>query len=474
MPHTLIRAALGAAALALALLPASAGAQVHERPEIGEPVAFALPDTRHFTLDNGLEVTFIPFGLAPTLDISLQVRAGNIDDGAQTWIADLTAAMMEEGAAGRSRAEISRAIAAMGGQIDISVGTHATGIGTNVLSEYGPEALQLIADVAMRPDLDPAGFERVRANLVRDVDVTRARPGAVATEAYRRLLFGGDHPYGNYLPAEDRLRGYTMADVTAFHGNHFGAGRSRLYIAGRFDAAAMETAVREAFGTWAQGTPDNAVTAPARAGPAVRFIDRPGAPQTTVRLGFPAAGIGDPDAPELTVMNALLGGSFTSRLTRNLREDKGYTYSPGSSLTWTLDGGFWTFNADVSAADTAAALRETFAEIERLQSEPPSHAEAEGIRSWLAGIFILQNASTGGLIGQLSRRDLFGLPQDYLDRYVPRILAVPDAAISDAARTYLPLDEMTLVLVGDLDLIREDVLALPQLAGAEVTGPEGE
>jgi predicted Zn-dependent peptidase len=476
MRQFLIRAALAAASLAVLPLTAQgpAQAQVNEQPPIGEPVAFELPETRHFSLENGLEVTFIPFGLAPTVDISLQIRAGNIDDGEQTWIADLTGAMMEEGAGGRSKEEISETIAAMGGSIDIGIGRHSTGISTGVLSQYGPEAVHLVASVAMAPNLDPDAFDRVRANLVRNVDVARAQPGPVATEAYYRLLFGPGHPYGNTLPTEDQLRSYTMEDVTAFYREHFGAGRARLYIAGRFDAAAMEAAVRDAFESWDAGAPDNARPARPGHGPVVQFIDRPGAPQTTLRLGFPATGIGDPDAPELTVMNALLGGSFTSRLTRNLREDKGYTYSPGSGLTWMLDGGVWTFNADVTAADTAAALRETFAEIERLQGEVPPHEEAEAIRSWLAGIFILQNASTGGLIGQLSQRDLYGLPEDYLDRYVPNILAVSDAEISGAAQTYLPLDRMVLVLVGDLATIESDVRALPQLEGAEILTPAPE
>ncbi|WP_203294778.1 M16 family metallopeptidase [Maricaulis parjimensis] len=472
MKNTLIHAALSAACLALLALPAQA--QVHEQPAIGEPVAFELPETRNFSLENGLDVTFIPFGLAPTVDISLQVRAGNIDDGSQTWIADLTGAMMEEGAGGRSKAEIAELIASMGGSINVGVGTHTTTLSTGVLSQYGPDALALLADVAQRPNLEETEFERVRANLVRNVDVSRAQPGSIATEAYRRLLFGADHPYGNILPSEEQLRGYTMEDVQAFYTSHFGAGRARLYVAGHFDPVAMEAAVREAFSDWSAGAPDAATPALAQPGPTVMLIDRPDAPQTTLRLGFPTAGLGSEDEPELTVMNALLGGSFTSRLVRNLREDKGYTYSPGSSSTWMLDGGIWTFNADVTAADTAAALRETFYEIERLQTETPEHEEAQGIRNWLAGIFILQNASTGGLIGQVSRRDLFGLPADYLDQYVPDILAVSDEAISQTARDYLPLDQMTLVLVGDLALIEEDVLALPQLAGADILRPDAD
>ncbi|OLF80885.1 hypothetical protein AWH62_14295 [Maricaulis sp. W15] len=466
MSIRIFQAALTAASLAL--LPGLAGAQVSEQPPIGDPVPFELPETTGFTLDNGLEVTFIPFGLAPTVNISLQVRAANIDDGSQTFLADLTGAMLEEGSAGRSSDVIATEIAAMGGALNVGVGRHTTNISTGVLSQYGPDAVALLADLALRPNFDDSEFERVRANLVRDVDVQRAQPGSIATEAYARILFGPDHPYGNTLPGEEQLRGYELSDVQAFYATNYGAGRARLYVAGHFDAAAMEAAIRDAFGAWATGDADAAAGAPASGGPIVQLIDRPGAPQTTIRLGFPAMAIGADDAPAMTVMNALLGGSFTSRLTRNLREDKGYTYSPGSGVTWTMEGGYWTFNADVTAADTAAALRETFGEITRLQSETPPADEADGMRNWLAGIFILQNASTGGLIGQLGQRDLYGLPDDYLDQYVPNILAVSDEDISRMARDYLPLDQMVLVLVGDLAVIGDDVRALPEVAAAEV------
>ncbi len=466
MSIRLFQAALTAASLGL--LPGFAGAQTSEQPPIGDPVPFELPQTTSFTLDNGLEVTFIPFGLAPTVDISLQIRAATLDDGDQTFLSALTGAMMSEGSAGRSREEISTEIASMGGSISTNVGRHTTELSTGALSQYGTDAIAVLADVAMRPNFDESEFVRVRASVVRDVDVQRAQPGSIATEAYRRILFGPDHPYGNTLPSEDQLRGYEMADVQAFYDAHYGAGRSRLYVAGHFDGAAMETAIREAFGDWERGETDTAISAPASAGPIVQLIDRPGAPQTTIRLGFPIMGIGDEDAPAFDVMNALLGGSFTSRLTRNLREDKGYTYSPGSGETWTMDGGFWTFNADVTAADTAAALRETFNEIARLQGETPPADEADGMRNWLAGIFILQNASTGGLINQLGQRDLYGLPDDYLDQYVPDILAVSDEDISAMARNYLPLDRMVLVLVGDLAVISDEVRALPEVAAAEI------
>lgn len=460
-----------AALAAASLIAAPAIAQINEQPALGEPVAFNVPDNRSFTLDNGLEVTFIQYGLAPTTQISLRVRAGNIDDGSDTYIADLTASMMEEGANGRSAEDIATAIASMGGELGVGVGWHSTNIGVNVLSQYAPDAMGIIADVVMRPDFAESEFDRVRQNLVRDVSVSRAQPGPIASEAYRRLLFGGDHPYGNSLPTEDQVRAYELSDAQAFYDANFSAGRTRIYVAGRFDEAAMETAIRDAFSGWATGEADSMVPAAPTGGPIVQFIDRPGAPQSTLRVGFPAIGVDHPDAPDLAVMNALLGGSFTSRLTRNLREDKGYTYSPGSGVTWGMGGGFWTFNADVNTEVTGAALMETFGEISRLSENAPDLVEADGIRTWMSGIFILQNASTGGIIGQLSFRDLYDLPEDYLENYVPSLNAVSNDDISRVASTYLDLENVVLVVVGDVAVIEEQVRALPELANARFILP---
>ena len=460
----IIRAVLAASMLIGA--PAMAAAQVNEHPPIGEPAPFSLPETSTVTLDNGLEVTFIPYGLAPTVRVSVVVRAGNIDDGADTYIADLTANMMEEGSNGRSAEEIATDIASMGGSVGVGVGWHTTSFASTVLSQYGADAVSLLGDVVRRPDFSADQFDRVRQNMVRDTSVSRAQPGPIAGEAYRELLFGDAHPYGNSLPTEDQIREYELSDVQDFYAGHYGAGRTRIYIAGRFDQAAMDAAVRDAFGDWDRGPEDHYEGAAPNGGPVVRLIDRPDAPQSTLRVGFPAIAADHEDARALSVMNALLGGSFTSRLTRNLREDKGYTYSPGSGVTWGMGGGFWTFNADVNTDVTGAALMETFGEISRLQAETPPADEADGIRTWMAGIFVLQNASAGGVIGQLIFRDTYGLPDDYFDTYVPSVMAVSNEDISRVASTYLDLDQLVLVVVGDMAVVEDQVRALPELANA--------
>jgi predicted Zn-dependent peptidase len=166
-------------------------------------------------------------------------------------------------------------------------------------------------------------------------------------------------------------------------------------------------------------------------------------------------------------MDALLGGSFTSRITQNIREEKGYTYSPNSSVDFNPGEGSWTFNADVTTDVTGASLKEVFGEIRELQTVPVPEAEGTGIRTWMSGTYILQNASQGGLIGSLAQRDLLGLPSDWITAYVPRVMAVTNSQIQQAAREQLPLDKLTLVVVGDLAKVEPQLKALPELQNVQ-------
>jgi predicted Zn-dependent peptidase len=456
------------AALAVLGVGAPALAQPTEMPPIGEPRPFDLPSTRTFALDNGLVVTLIPYGLAPKTTISVSVRAGNLNDGEQTWIADLAAELMQQGAAGRSAEDLARDAASMGGQLDVSVGRHTTDFEIAVLSERGPDAVALIADVIRRPELPEGEIERLKADFRRILSVSLADSGPVADAALLEAIYGSAHPYGRMLPSDAQLAGYTLEDARAFYTGNYGARRTRIYVSGQFDARAMRSAIEAAFGDWASGPEPLALPATLASGPRVVLIDRPGAEQSTLRLAVPVAPTGSTDDIPLRVMDALLGGSFTSRLVQNLREEKGYTYSPDTGFDRTLSGAHWYFDADVATPVTGPALAETFMEIGRLAAETPPGPEAQGIRNWLSGVFVLSNASPGGLINQVAERDLLGLPADWLEDYVPAVVSVSDEDIAAMAREHLPIGRMILIVVGDLAAIEDQVRDLPELEGVAV------
>jgi predicted Zn-dependent peptidase len=334
----------------------------------------------------------------------------------------------------------------------------------NVLSERAADAIALVANVAQRPAYPDSELARVKANWNRRLAVALTQPGTLADAALDRAYYGTDHPYGRVLPTTAQFGGYTTAQLKAWHAANYGAKRSHLYIAGKFDAAAVRAAVAKAFGGWAAG-PDRLVLPPSpKPGPQVLLIDRPGAPQSTINIAFAAPKAGSAGDIPMRVSNALLGGSFSSRITRNIREAKGYTYSPRSGVDFFPHNSMWTFVADVTTASTGASLTEVFKEIRTLQTTPPGDEEAAGMRQYMAGLFVIQNSTAASLVNSLATRDSLGLPRDWMDNYVPATLAVTPAQLSEATRAFA-LDKLTLVVVGDLKVITPQLQALPELKG---------
>jgi zinc protease len=354
----------------------------------------------------------------------------------------------------------------MGGALGVSVGPDETTVAIDVLSEFGAQAVGLVADVLRRPRLPESELERVRRNFERQLALSRTQPDALAEEAMLAALFP-DHPYGRAYPTAGQLAGYTIQDVRNFHRENFGALRTRLYVAGRFDRAALDRAIDAAFAGWERG-PATFISPPkVSPTPSIKLIDRPGAEQSTIRLAIPIVDPTHPDWMGISLMNTLLGGAFSSRITTNIREQKGYAYSPGSSLNARYRTAYWVQAADVKTDSTGPALKEIFAEVERLRREPPEARELKAMQNYRAGVFILQNATRTALIAQLDYIDLHGLPDDYLTRWVERLYALTPEKITAAANQQLRTDAMSLVVVGDLKAIRAQLEQLPQVTARE-------
>ncbi|HEX8513266.1 MAG TPA: pitrilysin family protein [Allosphingosinicella sp.] len=457
----------GAAAFGLAAAPIAAQPKYEypPMPAAGTPKPFAVPASETYRLSNGLQVTLIPYGQVPKAAVQLRVFAGSLNEGEDVGLAALAAQMLREGAGGRSGADIAAAAAAMGGNLNVGAGAHETFFALNVLSEHADDAVRLIADVGQRPDLPQSEFERVRQAYARNVAVSKSQPQSAADAALAAAYYGPKHPYGRLFPTDAQLKAYTADDVRRFYRANFGAKRARLFVAGRFDKAAVKAAIEQAFGSWTGGPERLSLPPTPQPGPRVILVDRPGAPQSTLRLAFPGPAAGAPEDIGFRVTNALLGGSFTSRITANIREQKGYTYSPYSSLSHNPGETQWGFDADVTTDVTGAALKEVFGEIRRLQTEAVPEEEAAGMRTWMAGTFVLQNASPGGLIQSVAERDFHGLPAGWLTDYVPSLLRVSGADMQRLAGRSLPLGKMTLVVVGDLAKVEPQLKALPELKG---------
>jgi predicted Zn-dependent peptidase len=446
--------------LALAALAASAApayAQKQSPPEPGQPKGFSVPAGRKFTLDNGMAVTLVEYGTTPKATVRLAVRAGNIDEKAsEVWLADLMGDLLSQGTQTKTAAQVAEAAARMGGSIDVNVGEDRTDINSDVLSEFAPEIVDLIADVVMHPKFPEAELARLKTDRLRRLSIARSQPQQMAAEKFRALLYP-DHPYGRLFPTEEMLNGFTIAQVRSWYDANFGAARSHLYIAGKFDGKAVEAAIRKAFGGWKKGPAPAVNTPKPKNEHRLETVDRPGAVQSTIYIGMPVTDPSSPDFVALSVMNSLLGGSFGSRITSNIREQKGYTYSPSSQLSSRYRDAYWVETADVTTKDTGASLKEIIAEIKRLQAEPPSDKELKGIQNYLAGTFVLQNSSRAGIIGQLEFVDLHGLSAEYLNTFVSRVYAVTPAQVQQMASKYIQSDKALIVVVGDKKVIADQI-----------------
>ena len=445
--------------LATSIAGVAIGAQQKQQPPApGAPKDFVIPSPKRFTLSNGLPVTMVPFGQVPKVTIRLVVQAANVHEQKdQVWLADLTGNMLEEGTTALTADALAREFAAMGGQLGIGVGQDTTSISTDVLADHAARAVQLIADVVGHPRLPESELARVKANMVRDLAIRKSSPQSVAEEKFSELLYG-DHPYGRVFPSEAMLSGYTLDQVRTFHRDHFTAGRARLYIAGVFDAAAMEANVRKAFDAWPRGA---TVASPAKPGArsgGFALIDRAGAPQSTVMLGLKVPDPSHADWVALEVTDSLLGGSFASRITANIREQKGYTYSPSSALDSHPGDARWYEAADVTTNVTGPSIKEIFFEIDRLRKDAPTAAELQGIKNNLAGVFVVQNASRSGVLSRLAFVDQHGLGDQYLASYVKRVMAVTPDDVRRVANQYLTPDTMTLVVVGDTKSVQDQLV----------------
>ena len=468
-------AGLAAAAL-LTLAPAQAqppaersAANAHlpaQMPEPGPMPGFATPQNWSVVLDNGLTVTFIPWGMTPTVDIRVTIRAGNIDEGEQTWLSDLAVEAMTQGAAGRSEHEIAEAFGAMGGSLLSQVQVDTTTFMAFILSESGPDAVALLAETVRQPDFPAERFEAARNSRLQMAEAWRQQPAMQAMEAMNALHYPEGHPFHILIPSRDQLNSYTREDARRFHREHFGAGRTHIYITGQFDADAMEAAVRQHFGDWERGPADDGMESIPEVRHVVHMIDRPGAPQTTVFMAYPVPPVTDKSRPVVEVMDTALGGMIAARLL-----DTGNSYAPNAFVEWTRGGAAWIYTDDIDTDGTVASLQDVLTIIDYSRFRP---LQLGGMADWMISRFIMSTGSRLGIVEQIAFRNRNGLPLDYLDTYADSIRRVDSSAVQAMARENLTREQLTLVVVGDLDRIEAGIRALLPLQDATFVREEAD
>jgi predicted Zn-dependent peptidase len=433
-------------------------AQKQTPPAGGKAKDFKLSAKKVQTYSNGLRSAIVQYGELPKTTITLIIKTGQAHESTdQIWLADLAGRLLREGTANLNFAALSKKAAMMGGSLNVSVGLTQTSISGSVLSEYAPEFIKLIGDLVMAPAFPASEVERLKGDLKRRLTTQKAVPQAQAQEQFMQAVYG-DTRYGKTFPTEAMISNYTAQMAKDFYEKNFGARRSVLYVVGKFDEAKVNAAINTSGLTRWRSGPDVAYPeVKTKAVADTMTIDRKGAPQTTLMVGLPVVTPDNKDYVPLMVTNSLLGGSFGSRITSNIRENKGYTYSPFSTVMNRKGSSLWYEQADVTSEHTIDALWEIEKEIKRLQVEPPSKEELEGIQNYMAGTFVLQNSTPGGIIGQLNFLDLYGLGDDYLNNYVKNIYKVTPQEVSQMTKNYIDYSKMTKVMVGDKEAIEKQV-----------------
>lgn len=427
----------------------NADAQKQTPPEGGTPKDFKIPAKKQTTLPNGMRTTFVQYGSLPKVYMRLIIKTGNVHEMEnQIWLSDLLGKLMNEGTTTLSATAVAKKAASMGGSVGVSVGSDQFTIYGSALSEFAPQLAHLIANIAINPLLPETELPRLKSDLKRNLALSKGVPQSIAMEKFNSIVFANS-PYAITYPTDEMIDGFTISDIKKFYTDNLGAKRSVLYVAGKFDEAATGKSVTQNFSQWRRGAEPSYPTINQEATPGVTIINRSNAPQTTVVIGQPIITPKNADYLSFTVLNSLLGGSFASRITSNIRENKGYTYSPYSDLSIHPPGAVWYEQADVTSEHTIDAIKEIKNEITKLGTDAPSSNELLGIQRYMAGIFVLQNSSPNGIIGQLNFMDLYGLDDSYLTDRVKNIYAVTPSQVSELTKKYLPVDKMTIIMVGD-------------------------
>lgn len=431
-------------------------AQKENPPAAATAKDFSLPKKTEKVFTNGLKAVLVPYGKIPKVYVSLIVKTGNVHEKAnQIWLSDVVAKMLEQGTTTYTAEQLAKKAAAIGGTLEVRSTAYSFTVSGSALSEHVEELIGLITDVAMHPSFPKSELEKIKGNLKRKLAVDKTLPQSTASEKFAEVIYGKNISYGRLSPTEEMLDAYTIDDVKQFYKNNMGAKRSVVYVAGIFDSKKVDGSIAKGLKNWVSGPAPEYPKMKLPYTPTEVIVNRPSAPQTTVIMGLPVIDPSHPDYNALTLANSLLGGSFGSRITRNIREDKGYTYSPFSSVDVYPGYGSWSEEADITTEHTIAAIDEIKKEIRRLGNEPPSKSELEGIQKYEAGIFVLRNSTPQGIIHQLSFLDIFRLDDSYLSNRVKNIYSVTPQQLSDAVKKYISPEQLSVIMVGDEKLIKE-------------------
>jgi predicted Zn-dependent peptidase len=436
---------------------ATASAQAPDRtkpPAIGPAPSLKLPTIQKQKLSNGLAVWIVEHHEVPLAQVNMIVRSGSaVDPIGKYGVGSLAAAMLDEGAGTRSSLELADALEFLGANLSTTSSFDFSAIRLSVpVSKLG-DALPLMADVTLRPTFPAGELDRLRQERLTGLLQARDNPAALIQLAFPRVVFGPTHRYGtsaNGLPPA--IEAFTVADLQSFYRAHYRPDNATLLIVGDVTPAAVMPMLEKAFGSWkAEGMAPlvaEVPMAPQLKSRQIFIVDKPDAPQSQIRIGWVGVPRSTADYAALEVLNTILGGSFTSRLNQNLREDKGYSYGASSAFDMRLSAGPFLAAAGVQSDKTGESVKEFFNELDRIGTVIPED-ELKKAKNYVALAFPGEFETTGDLARKLEELVVYNLPEDTFATFVGAVTSVTAADLQKLAARYIQPDKMAVVVVGD-------------------------
>jgi len=428
-----------------------------ELPPAGPLKPVVSPPVVQRRLANGMSVWMVERADLPKVVFVLTARGGDsLDPASSPGLARLMARAMTQGTTSQSSRQIAEAAQATGGDLSATANADATEVTLDVLSEHAGDAVALLADIAQNANFPENEVALAKSNMEDQLRANEATPRFLARRAWYQITYG-DHPYSIVFPTMKTLEQATPESLRSLYAQNLRPDQALLVVVGSFDQAELAAQIEKAFGAWKSGVAATALVREpaAKAEHKIYLLDRPGSVQTTMLIGGIAPTLRDPDEPYLMLANTIYAGSFASRLTRNIREDKGYTYSPFSFLTNFRWSATILTSEDVRNQVTGPSLKETFYELNRISTEAPSAAELDSARRYLIGNTALDVQSRGSLATLLGKYWVNNLPADHLTAEMTALQKADVSQVGKAAARYLAPDRMSVVAVGEKSVMQE-------------------
>lgn len=445
------------------------------RPAPGVPRPYEFPHTEQFTLPNGLRVVVAPLPRLPLVTVLAVVDAGAAGDArGGEGMAMLAAAALAEGTVDRDGPALADAFERLGAALDCGADWDEATVRLTVTPSRLADAMSLLAEVLMAPRFAEADVERLKAERLAELLQQRVEPRSLADERFAAVVYDDAcryaHPSGG---TPTTVRAQHAAGVRAWHSARYSGANTTIIVAGDVTASRVHGLVERLLGGWRNATqPLGAViTAPRTIVRGVHVVAKADAPQSEVRVGHVGLPRGHTDYFAVVVMNAILGGLFSSRINLNLREAHAYTYGAHSAFAWRRSAGPFEVATAVKTEVTDAAVQEILREIDRIRDADVTEAELDLATKYLAGVFPIRYETTGAVAAALAVAQVYGLPSDYFSTYRERIAAVTRADVRRVAHEHLQPSALQILAVGDAAAIEAPLAALnlgvPQLSRAD-------